>query len=159
MVWSNTQWSAIIISHFFVHFQQHCNALLVPRQLNEFILFPLHPVSLMHKNPQRRKIIHERRPAGLQERSINLKMIFWYSILFVEFLWLLFKDAYLFLFSLFLCFKYIEGLYFKRFGVCLRINCWLHKGPGIFNLGHLFFLSQGLMIFDKMSPRTHQNHL
>ena len=56
----------------------------------------LRPASLMHKNPRRRKIIHEMRPVERKERSINLKMIFWYNILFVGFLWLLFKDAYLF---------------------------------------------------------------
>ena len=48
-------------------------------------------------------------PVGCKERSIDLKMIFWYNILFVGFLWLSFKDAYLF--ESFLCFKYIEGLY------------------------------------------------
>ena len=45
------------------------------------ILFPQHPVSLMHKNPQRRKIIHEMRPVERKERSIDLKMIFWCNIL------------------------------------------------------------------------------
>ena len=64
--------------------------------LKDVILFPLRPASLMHKNPQRGKIIHELCPVGCKERSIDLKMIFWYNILFVGFLWLLFKDAYLF---------------------------------------------------------------
>ena len=64
--------------------------------LKDVILFPLCPASLMHKNPQRGKIIHELCPVGCKERSIDLKMIFWYNILFVGFLWLLFKDAYLF---------------------------------------------------------------
>ena len=64
--------------------------------LKDVILLPQHPASLMHNNPQRRKIIHEMRPVGLKEQSIDLKMIFWYNILFVGFLWLLFKDAYLF---------------------------------------------------------------
>ena len=39
------------------------------------ILLPLGPASLMHKNPQRRKIIHGIRPSGGKERSIDL-MIF-----------------------------------------------------------------------------------
>ena len=64
--------------------------------LKDVILFPLRPASLMHKNPQRGKIIHELCPVGCKERSIDLKMIFGYNILFVGFLWLLFKDAYLF---------------------------------------------------------------
>ena len=50
------------------------------------ILLPLCPVSLIHKNPQRRKIIHEMRAVEREERSIDLKMIFWYNILFVRFL-------------------------------------------------------------------------
>ena len=50
------------------------------------------------------------RPAGHKERSIDLK-IFWLNTLFVKFLWLLLKDAHLFL--SFLCLKYIEGLYFN----------------------------------------------
>ena len=37
------------------------------------ILLPLHPVSLTHKNSQRRKIhvIHGMRPVGKTQRSIN----------------------------------------------------------------------------------------
>ena len=43
----------------------------------------------------------------------------------------------------------------------------LHKSPSIFNLGLLVFFElgligygqQGLMIFHKMSPRTHHNYL
>ena len=62
----------------------------------DVILFPLCPATLMHKNPHRRKIIHEMRPVERKERSIDLKMIFWYNILFVGFLWLLFKDTYCF---------------------------------------------------------------
>ena len=42
--------------------------------------------SVTHKNPQRRKIIHEMRPVERKERSIDLKMIFWYNILFMGFL-------------------------------------------------------------------------
>ena len=64
--------------------------------LKDVILLPLRPASLIHNNPQRRKIIREMRPVGLKERSIDLKMIFWYNILYVGFLWLLFKDAYCF---------------------------------------------------------------
>ena len=40
------------------------------------ILLLLCPVSLTPKNPQRGKIIHEMRPVGRKERSIDLK-IFW----------------------------------------------------------------------------------
>ena len=38
------------------------------------ILLPLRPVFLTHKNPQRRKIIHDMRPVGRQDRLINPKM-------------------------------------------------------------------------------------
>ena len=60
------------------------------------ILFPLHPVSLKHKNPQRRKIIHEMCPVGSKERSIDLKMIFLvlYPVRGISVA--VFKDAYLF---------------------------------------------------------------
>ena len=40
------------------------------------ILFPLPPVFLMHKNPQRRKIICGMCPAGHKDRLIDLKMFF-----------------------------------------------------------------------------------
>ena len=48
-----------------------------------------------------------------------------------------------------------------------RLTVWLRKGPSIFNLGLLvyFFLiwthssGLGLMIFHKVSPRTHHNYL
>ena len=35
------------------------------------ILLPLRPVSLTHKNPKRRKIIHGTRPVGRKDRSID----------------------------------------------------------------------------------------
>ena len=35
------------------------------------ILLPLHPVSLPHKNPQRRKIIHGIHPVGHKDQSIT----------------------------------------------------------------------------------------
>ena len=38
------------------------------------ILLPLGPVSLMHKNPQRRKIIHGMCLIGCKDRSIDLNM-------------------------------------------------------------------------------------
>ena len=38
------------------------------------ILLPPCPASLMHKSPQRRKIIHDMRPVGCKDRSIDLKM-------------------------------------------------------------------------------------
>ena len=64
--------------------------------LKDVILFPLRFASLKHKNPQRRKIIHEMCPVGRKERSIDLKMILWYNILFVGFLWLLFLKRCIF---------------------------------------------------------------
>ena len=40
------------------------------------ILLPLSPASLMHKNPQRRKvIIHGMRPVGRKNRSIDLDIL------------------------------------------------------------------------------------
>ena len=41
------------------------------------ILLPLRPASVMHKNPQRHKIIHGMRPVGCKERWIDLKIPFW----------------------------------------------------------------------------------
>ena len=38
------------------------------------VLLPLCPATLMHKNPQRRKIIHGIFPVGLKEQSIDLKI-------------------------------------------------------------------------------------
>ena len=38
------------------------------------ILLPLRPESLVHKNPQRCKIIHVMRPVGRKARSIDLNM-------------------------------------------------------------------------------------
>ena len=35
-------------------------------------LVPLHPTSLTHKNPQRRKLIYGTCPAGHKQQSINL---------------------------------------------------------------------------------------
>ena len=35
------------------------------------MLLPLRPVSLTHKNPQRRKIIHGIHPVGHKDQSIN----------------------------------------------------------------------------------------
>ena len=43
-----------------------------------------------------------------------------------------------------------------------RFTVWLHKGPGItpcfFQLG-LIGSGMGLMIFHRMSPKTHHNYL
>ena len=39
------------------------------------ILLPLSPASLMHKNPQRRKVIHGMRPVGRKNRSIDLDIL------------------------------------------------------------------------------------
>ena len=38
------------------------------------ILLPLHPASLTHKNPQKRKIICGMHPVGHKDRLIDLKM-------------------------------------------------------------------------------------
>ena len=43
--------------------------------LEAVILFSLRPVSLMHKNPQRCKIIHGMRPVERKDRSLDLKML------------------------------------------------------------------------------------
>ena len=43
----------------------------VARTERTVILLPLHPASLTHKNPQRRKIIHGTRPVGRKDRSID----------------------------------------------------------------------------------------
>ena len=40
-------------------------------EFNSVILLPLRPASLMHKNPQRRKIIHGMRPVGCKDQSIE----------------------------------------------------------------------------------------
>ena len=48
----------------------HCCMTYIPT--TPVILFPLHPASLMHKNPQRHKIIHGIRPVGRKDRSIDL---------------------------------------------------------------------------------------
>ena len=63
-----------------------------PHHHNHVILLPLRPASLMHKNPQRRTIVHDVHPVGRKDRSCN------------------FCDSYFF--SPLLCFK-IEGLYFN----------------------------------------------
>ena len=39
------------------------------------ILLPLSPASLMHKNPQRRKIIRGMCPVGRKDRSIDLDIL------------------------------------------------------------------------------------
>ena len=47
------------------------------------ILLPLHPASMMHKNPQRHKIIHGICPIGCKDRLIDLNMCFctnYYSV-------------------------------------------------------------------------------
>ena len=65
------------------------------------ILLPLRCASLMHKNPQRRKIIHGIYLVGLKGWSVDLRMLL-YNILFVWFLrlflWLLFNNEYWFVF-------------------------------------------------------------
>ena len=64
------------------------------------ILLQLHPGSLMHKNPQRCKIIHSMCPIGRKDQLVDLKMCICRNILFMLFLWhllwLLFNDAYIF---------------------------------------------------------------
>ena len=42
------------------------------------ILLPLRPASLTHKNPQRRKIIHDMHPIGYKDQSIDQSInVFW----------------------------------------------------------------------------------
>ena len=48
------------------------------------ICFPLCPESVMHKNPQRHKIIHGMRPVGRKDRMIDLDMCFSRNILSVK---------------------------------------------------------------------------
>ena len=72
----------------------------------------------------------------------------WWHILFVWFLWLLFKDAYIY-FSLFCALTIWKGY------ILISVNCnkefcrlspytvWLHKGPSIFYLGLLLFFGTG----------------
>ena len=48
------------------------------------IFFPLCPESLMHKNPQRHKIIRGMRPVGRKDRMIDLNMCFSRNILSVK---------------------------------------------------------------------------
>ena len=55
----------------------------------------------------------------------------------------------------------------QSFGVCLQINCLVTQRPKHFQFWtRLFFFERrligsglGLMIFHKMSPRTHNNYL
>lgn len=47
---------------------------------NVVILLPLHPVSLMHKNSLRCKIIHGIRSVGRKDRSTDLKMCLEYPV-------------------------------------------------------------------------------
>ena len=50
------------------------------------ILLQLHPVSLMHKNPQRCKIIHSMCPIGRKDQLVDLKMCICRNIPFMFFL-------------------------------------------------------------------------
>ena len=43
-------------------------------RFSDFVLLPLRPVFVTHKNPQRRKIIHGMRPVGRKNQSIDLNM-------------------------------------------------------------------------------------
>ena len=103
------------------------------------ILSSLHPASLMHKNPQRHKIICGMRPVRSKDRLIDLKM-FLKNVLFVWFLWLflwlLFNDTNFF-FSL-LCLTiegvhfYFSKLWYRVLESVFRIIVWLYKDPGLF---------------------------
>ena len=69
------------------------------------ILFPLHPASLMHRNPQRYKLIYG---MHCKDQSIDLNMYICRNIPFLwQLLWLLSNDAF---FKPLVCFK-IEGLF------------------------------------------------
>ena len=65
------------------------------------ILLPLHPASLMHKNPQRHKINHGMRPVG-KDQSIDLNMCICRNIRPIQVIsvavihWQLSNNAYLF---------------------------------------------------------------
>ena len=93
------------------------------------ILLPLHSASLMHKNPQRRKIIHGMRPVGCEDQSIEHVFVeisrscnfcgSYYIPLFNNELFLLAfvvlkKRRTIFLF---------QYTVIQSFGVCLQINC------------------------------------
>ena len=48
---------------------------LVDGQISKVvILLPLRPASLIHKNPQRRKMIHSMCPVGCKDRSLDLNV-------------------------------------------------------------------------------------
>ena len=57
--------------HFAVGWRRPENLTLKKRLCVVLRLLPLRPVSLTHKNPQRRKIIHGMRPLGRKEQSID----------------------------------------------------------------------------------------
>ena len=50
------------------------------------ILLQLHPGSLMHKNPQRCKIIHSMYPIGRKDQLVDLKMCICRNVPFMFFL-------------------------------------------------------------------------
>ena len=50
------------------------------------ILLQLHPGSLMHKNPQRCKIIHSMCPIGRKDQLVDLKMCICRNVPFMFFL-------------------------------------------------------------------------
>ena len=110
---------------------------------------PLRAASLTHKNPQRRKIICGMRPIGSIDRSED---VFFCRI--SCFSLAVFVDE----FTLRLLLLVFVVLYNRR---SLQINCVVmqkNQGLFVFELG-LNGSGLGLMIFHKMSPRTHHNYL
>ena len=47
---------------------------LTVTRFSDFVLLPLRPAFVTHKNPQRRKIIHGMRPVGRKDQSIDLNI-------------------------------------------------------------------------------------
>ena len=116
------------------------------------ILLPLHSASLMHKNPQRRKIIHGMCPVGCEDQSIEHVFVeisrscnfcgSYYIPLFNNELFLLAvvvlkKRRTIFLF---------QYTVIQSFGVCLQINCLVSiKGTSISSSDSFLFFYLGLI--------------
>ena len=70
-------WHSISV---FASFSNGVAVLGIP--LNAVILLPLRPMSVMHKNPKRHKIIHSMCSIGHKDWSIDLNMCICKNILF-----------------------------------------------------------------------------
>ena len=143
-----------VVLFIYTHFWSHLQSLTVYWLCCQpVILLPLCPGSLTHKNPQWCKVIHRMHPEGPEDWSIDLNMI-----------------SHLYTFC---GFYYGCGLPMHILAPC-NIELWSlssDKLSGyiksqIFSISNSFFLLLALsgsglrlMIFHKMSPRTHHNYL